>query len=295
MYRVVTDIKFSVIIPLYNKENSIQSTIQSVLDQTYANFELIVVNDGSTDNSLKVVQQFSDERINVLDKKNGGVSSARNLGIQSAKNQWIALLDGDDLWLPGFLEKMSSMIRAFPDADIHSVEWNYEDGSYEFPYKTEGYIPNYFEVCLRGAVLSSSSIVIKSSCFEVVGYFNECLTNGEDQEMWSRLSRRFNIAFSPVSLAIYRVMTENRACENRKMDVKKHFAYELSLQNTESPYEKRYYRKVIRDCMMHCIKYEGKQQIFMLMQKHGKGEILYDLFLLQINRVLNLFGIKQLA
>lgn len=291
----MAEIKFSVIIPLYNKENSIFSTIQSVLDQTYTDFELIVVNDGSTDNSLNVVEQFSDKRLRVLDKKNGGVSSARNFGIQSAMNPWIALLDGDDLWLPEFLEKACSMIKTYPEAGILSVEWNYEDGSYKFPYKTEGYIRNYFEICLKGSVLSSSSIVLNSNCFDTVGYFNERLTNGEDIEMWSRLSRKFKIAFLPVTLAVYRVMTENRACENRKMDVTKHFAYELSLQNTESRYEKRYYRKVIRDCMMHCIKYDGKQHIFDLMQKHGRMEILFDLFILQINRVLHLFGMKQMA
>lgn len=288
-------IKFSVIIPLFNKENSIQSTVQSVLNQSYADFELIIVNDGSTDNSLNVVEQFDDERIKVLDRKNGGVSSARNAGIKFAKNDWIALLDGDDLWLPSFLENICQMIKSYPQADILSVAWNYEDGSYKFPYTTEGYLANYFKASLNGSILSSSSIVVKSSCFDAVGYFNERLTNGEDLEMWSRLSRSYNIAFSPQSLSVYRVMTENRACENRKMDVKKHFAYELSLEHLESKFERRYYRKIIRDCIMHCIKCDGNQQIPILMQKHGKVEIVFDFLILQINRVLNLFGMKQLA
>lgn len=291
----MAEIKFSVIIPLYNKQESIQSTVQSVLAQTYTDFELIVVNDGSTDGSLKVVEKFNDSRLRIVDKKNGGVSSARNAGIHVAKYSWIALLDGDDLWLPEFLEKACSMIKTYPDASVMSVEWNYEDDSYIFPYKTEGYIQNYFAVCLQGPVLSSSSIVINSKCFEGVGYFNEGLSNGEDIEMWSRLSKKNKIAFSPVKLAIYRVMTENRACENRKMDVTKHFAYAMSLHDAENSFERRYYRKVIRDCMMHCIKYDGKQQLPILMKKHGRMEIVFNLLILQLNRVLNFLGLRQIV
>jgi len=89
---------FSVVIPLYNKERSVKNTIESVLNQTFQDFEVIVVNDGSTDNSLEVVKSFNDERIRIINQKNSGVSSARNRGIKEAKYEWIAFLDADDLW-----------------------------------------------------------------------------------------------------------------------------------------------------------------------------------------------------
>jgi len=288
------EIKFTVVIPLYNKENSILSTLKSVLEQTYKNFELIVVNDGSTDKSLKVIEHLRDDRIRIVDKENGGVSSARNEGIKLAKFPWIALLDGDDLWLPNFLEMICSMIMEYPNAAIIAVGWNYEDGSYKFPINSKGYIDNYFAVSLKGSVLSSSSIVIRNSCFEEVGFFNEGLSYGEDLEMWCRLSGKFKIAFLPISLSIYRVMTENRACTVRKMDISRHFAYNLSLKNSYSKDEKKYYRKIIRDCMMQCIKFEGKQNIYALMRKHGKREILFDFVLLNINRILNLLSLPQI-
>ena len=89
---------FSVVIPLYNKELSIINTIQSVLDQTFQNFEIVVVNDGSTDRSVEMVEQFNDPRIRIINKSNGGVSSARNRGIQEAKYELVAFLDADDFW-----------------------------------------------------------------------------------------------------------------------------------------------------------------------------------------------------
>lgn len=94
----MNDIAFSIVIPLYNKEKSITTTINSVLNQTCGDFELIIVNDGSTDTSLEIVQSIKDERIRIINQKNGGVSSARNQGIIEAKFDWIAFLDADDLW-----------------------------------------------------------------------------------------------------------------------------------------------------------------------------------------------------
>ena len=91
---------FSVIIPLYNKEKSVSSTLQSVLNQTFKKFEVIVVDDGSTDGSYDVVKQFKDERIRLIQKENGGVSSARNRGIQETKYDHVAFLDADDVWEP---------------------------------------------------------------------------------------------------------------------------------------------------------------------------------------------------
>lgn len=100
----------SVIIPLYNKENTVVKTIESVLLQVYVDFEIVVVNDGSSDNSVALVHSLSDERIRIIDQKNAGVSSARNKGIEEALGEWIVFLDADDILLPNCLEMLHSLV-----------------------------------------------------------------------------------------------------------------------------------------------------------------------------------------
>lgn len=102
---------FSVIIPLYNKEKYIEDTIKSVLNQTFKNFEIIVINDGSTDNSLKIVKNFSDQRIFIIDQRNLGLSTARNNGVKNAIFNYIAFLDADDLWMEDYLQTIFNLIQ----------------------------------------------------------------------------------------------------------------------------------------------------------------------------------------
>ena len=140
----------SVVIPLYNKENAIVKTIESVFNQTYTDFEIIIVDDSSKDKSLQVVQSINDSRLHVIHKENGGVSSARNRGIREAKGDYIALLDGDDLWKPTFLEEQVKLIHDFPKAAMWGVNTafikkgksrKWEQGMGE-GYR--GYVENYF-------------------------------------------------------------------------------------------------------------------------------------------------------
>ena len=104
----------SVIIPLYNKAHTIVNTLNSVFNQTYQNFEVIIVDDGSTDNGIKIIlQNYTDERIRIISQKNAGVSAARNKGIDEAKGEWIAFLDADDEWLPNYLEEVKKATEIF--------------------------------------------------------------------------------------------------------------------------------------------------------------------------------------
>ncbi|HOA81558.1 MAG TPA: glycosyltransferase family 2 protein, partial [Defluviitaleaceae bacterium] len=141
---------FSVVIPLYNKELSIGNTIQSVLDQTYQEFEIVVVNDGSTDNSLQIVEQINDPRIRIINKPNGGVSSARNRGIKEAKSEWIALLDGDDLWTPNYLIEMKNLINDFHNNKFFGCNFstiengNINERAANLPPNFRGEILDYF-------------------------------------------------------------------------------------------------------------------------------------------------------
>ena len=114
--RHVPMIYFSVVIPLYNKAENIANTLRSVLAQTFTNYEVIVVNDGSTDNSLEIVEAIKSERIKLFSISNGGAAIARNYGVQKASGNYIAFIDGDDLWYPFHLENLSNIINEFPEA-----------------------------------------------------------------------------------------------------------------------------------------------------------------------------------
>lgn len=111
---------FSIIIPLYNKEQTIVRTLYSVLSQTYHDFEVIIVNDGSNDNSLdNINKNILDSRIKIINQENQGVSAARNRGVEESKHDYIAFLDADDEWLPGYLEKVIEAISLFPNAGMY--------------------------------------------------------------------------------------------------------------------------------------------------------------------------------
>jgi glycosyltransferase involved in cell wall biosynthesis len=114
---------FSIIIPLYNKAPYIEKAVQSVLDQTCQDFELIVVDDGSTDDSLEKVQKFKSSKVRIIEQKNSGVSTARNNGIKVAKYDYAAFLDADDWWAPEFLEEMKTLITEFPGGVLYASSY----------------------------------------------------------------------------------------------------------------------------------------------------------------------------
>lgn len=210
--------RISVVIALYNKEKSIYSTIKSVLSQTYKHFELIIVNDGSTDNSLEIVKSFLDSRIRVINKLNGGVSSARNKGIQESQYEYIAFLDADDLWEDTFLADMCSLIQKCPEALLVGSSYCYLNENYEIidvinnlPENYTGYLSDYFKIALKNMLYTSSSSVYKKIAFNHLGLFDETLSQGEDIDMFIRFALSEKIAFYNKPLVQYRLGAENRA------------------------------------------------------------------------------------
>ena len=211
----------SVVIPLYNKEQSISSTLQSVCEQTYTDMEIIVVNDGSIDNSAVVATSYSDARIRVLNKENGGVCSARNRGIEEAKGEFIALLDGDDIWDKEYLAEQVKMIRDFQEAAMWGINFaEVHNGqlirrlSTGLPDGYRGYVDDYFH--MRGRVsdlFCSSSVVIRRDVFGKVGNFDERLKYSEDTDMWWRIIATYPVAFYDRYMAFYRYDAENRAMQ----------------------------------------------------------------------------------
>ena len=210
----------SVVIPLYNKEKSITTTLESVLAQTYTDYEIIVVDDGSTDNSLNVVRSFvhsftHSSVIKIIHKENGGVSSARNRGIKEAIGELVALLDGDDLWEPTFLEEQEKLIHDFSKAGMWGVNtafikngkfWKWEQGMGD-GYR--GYVENYFGTS-HNDLFCSSSVVIRKDVLEEVGYFDERISSSEDLDMWYRIILKYPVVFYDKVLVYYNQDAENR-------------------------------------------------------------------------------------
>lgn len=262
---------FSVVIPLYNKEKSIKNTIHSVLTQTVADFELIIVNDGSTDTSREVVTDIQDNRIRIVDKPNGGISSSRNEGIASARYEHIAFLDADDLWEPDFLETIRQLVVDYPEADCYATGYacKYNNATLNtFGAKGRGIIRDFFKQVYNGPVMHSSSICIKKSTFGKVGYFNTTIRRGEDYDMWARLGRAVTIAATPEVKASYRLNVENSAMAVlHKPQVL--WLYHIPPESYKDKDQKKYYKRFLhRQVLEYLVK--GKLQWAWQIASHNR-------------------------
>ena len=188
---------FSVIIPLYNKAAFITKTIRSVLAQTHPDFEVLIVNDGSTDNSLDVVKAITDERIKIISQENKGVSAARNTGILAAKYDLIALLDGDDWWDETYLEEMSGLIREYPAVSIYSSQFASVYRGKRFhsvemlknnAKKTDCFDGLHVGIQWKRLPVHTSAIIIGKDILQQSGLYDERITLFEDHDLCIRIS-----------------------------------------------------------------------------------------------------------
>ncbi|CAN0052578.1 unnamed protein product [Ectocarpus fasciculatus] len=210
---------FSVIIPLYNKEKHIAEAIRSVLDQSLQSFELIIVDNGSTDDSFKIARTYESPQVKIITEfQNKGVSSARNTGIAASNNPYLCFLDADDYWMPDFLENIRSLIHEFPQAGAYTTAISfkrknelYHPGYYGIPEKPEKVlVPDYFESVLHGEqVITASSVCIPKKIMNEVGLFDANIREGEDQDQWIRIALSYDIAFHWKASAVYRQDAEN--------------------------------------------------------------------------------------
>lgn len=242
-------IRFSVIIPLYNKERYILRTIQSILNQSYEAFELIVVNDGSKDKGPELVKTISDSRIRLINQPNGGESAARNKGIQNANYEYVAFLDADDEWHPDFLYQIKKAIQQFPNQNVFATNYQFNTATgIKYPTfsvnigKGENSEIEYFEGALKDPIITSSSVCIKTSVFKELGGFNTLQKRGPDLDMWYRIARRYPcFIFINQQLAVYHLEAEGRVCHSYP-PLKMTFTYHL-LKNYQpiSINEKKYF------------------------------------------------------
>lgn len=208
---------FSVIIPLYNKEHLIEQTIKSVLNQTFSDFEVVVVNDGSTDNSIEVLTQLIDDRFKVINQNNLGVSNARNIGISASKGKYIALLDADDYWYNNHLTELKKQIDLFPGAGLycnnHEINYNQnliKPATFNFTYgRTPIIVEDYFKSSIINSVAWTSAVAFEKNKFNSIGKFNEDLLTGQDIDLWIRFALNYKIAFNPAITMRYHNFESN--------------------------------------------------------------------------------------
>lgn len=212
--------KFSVLIPLYNKEKHIKETLNSVLAQTFQDFEIIVVNDGSTDNSLFEVSNIKDERIKLFTIENQGVSHARNYGIEKSNGKLLAFLDADDRWYPNHLEHLNLLNQKFPECGLFAAAYEFEYGNkiigseyYNIPIQNQwkGIVDDFFESSKINCIASSSSVAIPKHVFEEIGGFNIAYDSGEDTDLWIRIALKNKIAFSNSISSVIKMDAQNQA------------------------------------------------------------------------------------
>jgi len=203
----------SVVIPLYNKEKQIACTLQSVFEQTFQDFEIVIVDDGSTDNSVEEVEKFDDSRIRLIHQTNAGVSAARNRGIEEARGELIAFLDADDEWMPEYLATQYGLYQKYPECNVYACNYEFRDSEgkvtstiiRKLPFEGEdGILSNYFEVAsCSHPPLWTSAVVIKKSAIQAIGGFPIGIKSGEDLLTWARLAVSGTIAYSRKSLAMF--------------------------------------------------------------------------------------------
>lgn len=212
---------FSVIIPLYNKENSIRNTLSSLLAQTFSDFEVILVNDGSTDNSEARALEISDTRIRLFTTKNQGVSKARNYGITKASGTLVAFLDADDYWFPNHLEQLSNLYKMFPECGLYCT--NYErffnadkvikPKHIDIPsHPWQGIVKDFFKSSYIDRIAWTSAVAVPRTILNEIGAFKTTITlgAGEDTDLWIRLALQYDVAFDNEISSRHMLDAENR-------------------------------------------------------------------------------------
>jgi glycosyltransferase involved in cell wall biosynthesis len=202
---------FSIVIPLWNKRETVEPAIASALAQSMRDFELIVVDDGSTDGSHEAVEAIGDSRIRILTQANAGPGAARNTGMQAARHDWIAFLDADDIWLPDHLAELDRLRVRFPDAGLIGASYVTcgSDGRFRPPRPGPGRLEaiNYFERVANGRpVLWTSSAAIPKTNLGTIGNFSTGVV-GEDTLYWLRIALALPVAVSSRVTVAYRLNT----------------------------------------------------------------------------------------
>ncbi len=264
--------KISVVIPAYNTEKYIQRAVNSALNQTFKPFEIIVVDDGSSDQTAQTARACSKDVI-VISQPNGGVSNAKNNGIARARGDWIAFLDSDDEWLSYHLEQARNILSAHPFLNWYfglDIIRSQDTGRilYFKPLKESvrddlliqgAYFDNCFEIEARHPIMTTVSAIVKKSVLLSLGGFNESLGSGEDRELWLRIGLSHpRVGFGARLSGIYWIrgnsITNTASADRSSMKDALKFLFHLDrVSGSKGPLAKKTAEPFILDCARRTI------------------------------------------
>lgn len=235
----------SVVIPLYNKSAEIGRALASVMAQTLLPREIIVVDDGSTDDSVAKVEAFDSPLLRIIRQENSGVSVARNVGIEAASSRWVALLDGDDLWCADFLATIAMLIEKYPACGAYGTAFYIEQDGERIAADTpsEEGVVEFFAEAMRHFVLIPSATVVRRDLVLELGGFPEGMRLGEDQYLWTKIARVADVAYSPQKMAIYSREASNRSAAIYRPEVTR-YSFEELYDDAESELSNEYVARV---------------------------------------------------
>lgn len=280
----------SIVIPLYNKQDTICDSVKSALSQTVSDIEVLVVDDGSTDDSICRLSQLADQRLRIIHKKNGGVSSARNSGVINAKGEWILFLDADDFILPNCIEVLSDLTKRYSTITASANYYKEFQGRKKLAlhkFKKEGEVKHPFWGWMTNSFFPrTGNTLIKTSILKE-HLFDETLNRSEDAKQIFELMRNYKFAYSPIPVMIYK--QDNCGLSMRNGDINKNYVFHLDFKN-KSISEKMVYWLMIRYAILT---YPHSKEILVEKYKKYRFQILASRIIIGlISRILNCFDDK---
>ena len=239
---------FSIVIPLYNKAEYIIDTLNSVKNQTYKNFEVILINDGSTDNSSHKLEQISDTNFHIINQENQGVSVARNNGIKNATGDYIAFLDADDYWYPNHLSEFIKSIKKHANESVFCNNYRIYQTKNKFKKTLFSYLPNnnqiqqidnYFKSSFINDIAWTSAVCIKKNVFNTYTFDNS-LRSTEDTDLWIRLGLTYSFIFNTCVTAKQNKYVKNSLSKLNNLESKQHFLSKYIQQESQNSSLKKY-------------------------------------------------------
>ncbi|WP_320814064.1 glycosyltransferase family 2 protein [Flavobacterium sp.] len=241
-------VQISVVIPVFNKGFILNETLNSVLQQIFTNYEIIIINDGSTDNSLSVLSKFEDSRIQIYSQENKGAAAARNLGIEKSNGEFIAFLDADDYWFPNHLEELIKLSEQYPSCGSYCSRYQIKNTKNsvinpvfkDIPQDFNGILNNYFasnhpfKINITLNQMIPKKILIEMNCF------TEGITNGQDLELWTKIGIKYPIAVHNKITAIYNNYLPNTLSKNSFKTMKLMDFKQFEFEEKENPHLKNF-------------------------------------------------------
>lgn len=264
----------SVIIPLYNKENCIEYTLNSILSQSYKDFEIVVVNDGSKDNSVAVVKSIKDSRIRVINKDNEGVSKTRNRGIQEAKGEWVLFLDADDTMENGCLQSLVELAKQFPQANIlcgNFITRTEKEDINSSSIKENCLILEPFKLIWRHKWnIRLGSFIAKK---EILPQYPEDMAKGEDILYCFNLLNNGITAYTPHNTMVY--VRENSELSGKILPLEKCLSWGMTFKIANTYQKSIYIDILIKGILVYLFKYKKPSYSFRLLFRHFTSILVY--------------------